>query len=91
LRVIWSIRAISDLDEIIEYLEAFNPAAAGQIGGRLITVANSLSTFPERGRPSPFGTCEMVTVRPYILRYRVTGDIVEIIHVRHMARDNEAD
>ena len=33
----------------------------------------------------------MVTVRPYILRYRVTGDIVEIIHVRHMARDNEAD
>jgi toxin ParE1/3/4 len=90
-KVVWSEEARRDIRDITEYIMAFNPAAASRLSIRLVAVADSLNDFPDRGRPGPYGTREMTTVRPYILRYRVNGDIVEIIHVRHMARGNDMD
>jgi toxin ParE1/3/4 len=89
LKVIWSDQAIANLDEIEEYISNFNPDAAQRLGQRLIELSNSLGSFPNRGRPSPYGAREMVSVRPYILRYRVIGDTVEIVQVRHMARSED--
>jgi plasmid stabilization system protein ParE len=44
-------------------------------------------TFPHRGRPVP-GTDkrELVTAYPYIIRYRIVGDVVRILRVRHTSR-----
>jgi plasmid stabilization system protein ParE len=53
----------------------------------LIEAGNSLVSFPYRGRVVP-GTDkrELVTAYPYIIRYRIVGDQVRILRVRHTSR-----
>jgi toxin ParE1/3/4 len=43
--------------------------------------------FPHRGRPvCDTSMRELVTVSPYIIRYRVASDTVNILRVRHASR-----
>ena len=49
-KIIWSPRALEDLREVVQYIRRDNPLAARQFGEKLITKAESLTTFPERGR-----------------------------------------
>lgn len=71
------------------YPTAFNPAAARRFAAESVVAADSLPTFPERGRPGlEEGTRELVAVRPYWVVYRAeaNGDRVWILRVRHGAR-----
>jgi plasmid stabilization system protein ParE len=53
----------------------------------LFAAGDSLENFPHRGRPVPgTNSRELVSVCPYIIRYRVAGDDVVIQRVRHGAR-----
>ena len=85
--VVWTLSALADLADIRRYIAAFNPDAAQRIAARLIAVGNGLVNFPDRGRPVP-GTDlrEATVVYPYIIRYRVDGDRVLILRVRHGMR-----
>ena len=82
----WSTEALEQLKLITEYIAQFNPAAAQRNRDRLLALSESLSDFPNRGRPAAFDTREMVTVRPYVLRYQVEGETVTILGVRHAAQ-----
>ncbi|WP_374944704.1 type II toxin-antitoxin system RelE/ParE family toxin [Sphingomonas sp.] len=84
--VIWSEAASEQLDEIIAYIEQFDPIAADQIAIRLYALSQSLSVFPNRGRPGPEDTREMATVPPYVLIYEVLGDRVVVLDVHHGRR-----
>ncbi|MEO6091982.1 MAG: type II toxin-antitoxin system RelE/ParE family toxin [Novosphingobium sp.] len=88
-RIVWAEEAIEHLEAIVAYISTFNPAAAVRLGERLIAVADSLDEFSERGRPVGGGKREMTTVWPYVLRYRVEGDAVIILRIRHGSRDDE--
>jgi toxin ParE1/3/4 len=88
-KIVWTNEAIEHLEAIVAYISAFNPAAAMRLGERLIEVADGLAEFSERGRDVGGGLREMTTVWPYVLRYRVTGDAVIILRIRHGARDEE--
>jgi plasmid stabilization system protein ParE len=70
-----------------EYIFDFNPQAAARMADALLAAGDSLASFPHRGRPVR-GTAmrELVTVSPYIIRYRIAGDTVIILRVRHGAR-----
>lgn len=68
-----------------------NPAAAERLGGRLVAVADSLAEFPNRGRDAGAGKREMTGIWPYVMRYRVDGDRVIILRIRHRARDEEPE
>ena len=85
--VVWSNTALSHLRFIRAYVEQFNPKAARELAAGLIEAGNSLETFPHRGRIVP-GTDkrELVTAYPYIIRYRIVGDVVRILRVRHTSR-----
>lgn len=85
-RVIWTDEAIENLEQIVEYVEVFNPDVAARLAERIIFVVDSLSEFPDRGRPVESGLREVTTLVPYIVRYRITGKNVEIIRIRHSAR-----
>jgi addiction module RelE/StbE family toxin len=85
-RIVWTDEAVGNLEAIVSYISAFNPEAARGLAVRLIEVADSLAEFSERGRDAGEGRREMTIVRPYILRYRVEGDAVFILRVRHGAR-----
>jgi toxin ParE1/3/4 len=84
--VVWTFSALTAVEDIRRYLGTFNPHAAQRIAARLIAVGNSLVKFPDRGRPV-LGTDlrEATVVYPYI-RYRVEGDRVLILRVRHGMR-----
>ena len=86
VRVVWPDEVVTQIDQIVAYIEIFNPTAARRMGERLLALVNSLISSPHRGRPAPGGTRELVTVRPYVLRYEVQGDLVIILHIRHSAR-----
>lgn len=87
----WSREALAKLDLIAEYIRQFDPRAAQRIAERLFAAGQSLSDFPNRGRPLGGKLREIVTVQPYILQYRVDGDRVLILGIRHAAQLSEAD
>ena len=88
-RVIWSPEALAQLRHIVEYVQLFDPAAARSFSERLFALGESLADFPRRGRPAANGTRELVTVRPYILRYHVEPEERE--EVDEAAEDGGAD
>jgi toxin ParE1/3/4 len=53
----------------------------------ILAAGDSLVNFPYRGRSVP-GTAlrETTLAYPYIIRYRIAGDHVRILRVRHGAR-----
>jgi len=53
---------------------------------RLIAAAEALTLFPERGRSISRNRRELTVVPPYLIRYRIYGDRVIILEVRHGAR-----
>jgi addiction module RelE/StbE family toxin len=87
MRVIWSPSALREVARIFDYLVDFNPRAAEKVAATLIETGESLATFPNRGRiVQGTGKREVMVTYPYIIRYRVTGDVVRILRVRHSAR-----
>ena len=72
--------------EITGYVRDFSPTAAARLELRFIDVAETLATFPERGRPIGRGRREILVVRPYVIRYAVLAEEVRILSVRHGAR-----
>ena len=80
----WLRPALRQLAAQIAYIAQHDPVAADKIGARLEAAADSLETFPKRGRPGirP-GRRELVTVPPYIIEYVVKGDGVAIVRLRH--------
>jgi toxin ParE1/3/4 len=87
--IVWTEEAVANLEAIGDYISAFNPAAAQRLAAKLIELAESLAEFSERGRDVGEDRREMTIVWPYILRYRVKGDTVYILRIRHGAREQE--
>ena len=87
MRVVWTETALRGIWRAYEYLTDFNPHAAVHLAESLLAAGDSLVNFPHRGRPVR-GTNmrELVTVSPYIIRYRVTADKVIVLRVRHGSR-----
>ena len=88
-RIVWTEAAVEHLEAIVTYISAFNPTAAGRLAERLIAVADSLAEFPDRGRAAGGGRREVTTVWPYVLRYRVEGETVFILRIRHGAQSED--
>jgi toxin ParE1/3/4 len=86
VQVVWTRRALADLEAIRSYIGLFKPLAAQRMALRLRNAGESLAQFPERGRAKR-DLRELVVVRPYVIRYRVTAERVEIVTIRHGAQE----
>ena len=88
MRVRWLRRALKNLDEEAEYIAHDDPQAAARIVELVATGVERLATYPASGRPGRVpGTRELVIPgTPYIVPYRVRGDVIEILRVFHGAR-----
>jgi len=83
----WTPEATQDRDEIYDYIEADNPAAALALDELLAEKAGRLVDHPSLGRLGRVaGTCELVAHQDYILVYDVVGDLVRVLRVLHTAR-----
>ena len=89
MEVRWLEAALADLEGIQDCLIQESPAAALRMVELLRAAALSLADMPHRGRPGRWsGTRELVVPgTPYLIPYRVEGDLIQILRVFHGARE----
>jgi addiction module RelE/StbE family toxin len=87
-RLEYAARYFRRLEEIRERITEDNPVAATGIVLGIRAAVERLSTSPGLGRPGRVaGTRELVVPgTPYIVPYRLRGDVVQIITVLHGAQ-----
>jgi toxin ParE1/3/4 len=88
VRVNWLQAARANLIAVSEYISQDNPDAAARTVAAIVKAVESLEHFPALGRPGRIsGTRELVVSgTPYIVPYRVRGEVVQLIRVFHAAR-----
>jgi plasmid stabilization system protein ParE len=91
--VLWSQRALDELDRDIAYIAERNPTAARHVLGELRHAAEGLGVAATGRRGRVAETYEkVVTGRPYILAYALLplsegGEVVVVLRVIHAARN----
>ena len=87
MKLLWTPEAIRDRDDIYDYVEAQNPAAALALDELLEEKARLLVDHPKLGRPGRApDTRELVAHGNYLLIYDVVGDHVRVLNVVHASR-----
>jgi plasmid stabilization system protein ParE len=90
VKLVYSRRALADLDRILSYYFASaSPAIAESIGHRLENVIDRICRAPEAApRVSQRSQVRAVAVVRYPFRifYRMRGDTIDILHIRHTSR-----
>ena len=88
MRVEWLRAAINNLDALAEYISRDNPAAAERTVAAIRSAIENRERFPSSGRPGRISDTRELVVSgtPYIVPYRVRGDVVQLIRVFHAAR-----
>jgi toxin ParE1/3/4 len=88
MEIRWLEAARADIDDIFRHIEAHDPRAADKVFGSIIAAVQALGDLPQRGRRGRWpGTRELVVPRtPYVIPYRVRGEVIEILRVFHGAR-----
>lgn len=91
MSVFWRQAAYADVARIVQHIAEENPIAARQVAREILLAGDSLTMFPQRGRPGRvLGTRELVAYPPYILVYRVASQgMVTILRVWHGAQSRE--
>lgn len=89
-RIVWTLEATINLEEILEYVRRDSELAARQLLAETLAAAESLGALSERGRVVP--EIAEPAIREIFLRrrrliYRVSDETVEILSVIHGARD----
>jgi plasmid stabilization system protein ParE len=88
-RLVWSPRAVADLEAVRDRIAYDSELYAGLMISRLVAAPDRLLQFPELGRIVPeFDQAALreLIVRPYRLVYRLQGEAIEIVTVFHGAR-----
>jgi addiction module RelE/StbE family toxin len=88
VRVNWLRAARANLIAVSEYISQDNADAAARTVAAIVKAVETLEHFPALGRPGRIsGTRELVVSgTPYIVPYRMHGDVVQLIRVLHAAR-----
>lgn len=89
MRIEWLPDAAGNLGEIRRYIAEAHPAAAAQVAERILDTIAYLRDHPGIGRAGRIpGTRELaIPGLPYIVPYRVRGEVIEILGVLHGAQE----
>jgi plasmid stabilization system protein ParE len=81
-------RAVRDLADVHAYIAAENETAAEAVALRLRKALELIISRPEIGRPVPHTRIREWSVPglPYVIPYRVRGDVVEVLRFFHTSR-----
>jgi toxin ParE1/3/4 len=95
VKLVYSRRALADLNEIAAYYSASaSSAIAASIERRLVDVINRICRAPEPApRVAQRSRVRVVAVVRYPFRifYRVRGDTIDILHIRHTSTRPPSD
>ena len=89
MKLVWTERASANLWEIADYIASDSPRAAGRVTQHILLSVARLRAQPFLGKPGRVpGTRELVIARsPYVPAYPVKDERIEILAVRHGARE----
>jgi toxin ParE1/3/4 len=83
----WTTESSDQLEAVVKRIQQDNPTAARNLAQAVIDRIERLAAFPGLGRPGEVkGTHELVSP-PYVVVYRFTEEIVEILHIWHGAQN----
>lgn len=87
-RLEYSRRYFRRLEDIRERIAVDNPAAAARMVERIRAAVERLAASPAIGRPGRVADTRelIISGTPYIVPYRVKGEVVQIITVLHSAQ-----
>jgi addiction module RelE/StbE family toxin len=88
--VVYSEAALADLEQITAFIARDNAEVAQRFANRLVDLAESLTSLPERGRPvKNWPGVRVIVLAPYLVFYRFerAEKTVEILRFWHGARD----
>jgi toxin ParE1/3/4 len=88
MNVVYAPRALRDLNSIGAHLIGRNPTGATNVLGAIKSSIDTLSFFPQIGRLIDNAGHRRVPVLryPYVIFYRIAGDELLILHIRHTSR-----
>ncbi len=89
-RVVWSPRALADVEAIASYIASDSPFYAGSVVRRIVALTRMLEKFPSAGRKVPEFEDENlreVIAYGYRIIYRVEVAEVTVAAVTHGKRD----
>jgi addiction module RelE/StbE family toxin len=88
MKVRYTPRAFADREAIYAYLDQRNPRAAQDVKSFIKQRVASLADNPGRSRlVKELGVhAHWLGRYPYVIYYRIAGDEVQIIHIRHVSR-----
>lgn len=93
-QVVWTERALNSLVEIAQFIARDSPEFAPAFVARIVQAVDRVAFFPLLGRQVPeFGdeTLREVIFQNYRIVYRIDGDSVGVVVVRHGAMHLPAD
>jgi toxin ParE1/3/4 len=89
MKLQYSRAAIQNLENIREYISRDNPRLAWVVASFIRNSIRVLERWPYHGRATNEKDIRRLVVSnyPYAIYYRITVNIVEILAIRHTARD----
>jgi len=89
VKIIWSPRAASDVEEICDYIATDSEHYARIFAQKVITIVEKIPDFPYVGRMVPEYQKDDLRERifqNYRIVYRIKPEVIEIVAVVHSAR-----
>lgn len=90
MNIVWTEPAVDSLQAIRDYVAHDSAFYADLFVNRLIDVAESLHTFPERGREVPEAgnpAVRELLFQNYRIIYRLHATVIQVLAIVHGARD----
>jgi addiction module RelE/StbE family toxin len=90
VKIHWSQEAREDVDRLGDFIAVDDPDRAREVEEMLSAAPRKLLDFPRRGSPlSQFEPQEVRELRvgPYLLRYEVSGQTIEVLRFFHGRED----
>jgi toxin ParE1/3/4 len=85
-QVVWSPKALEDVDTIASYISVDSPAYAAAVVKKILDTTYSLSRLPYSGRVVPEFNDESIRERfaySYRIIYRIKDDVITIAAIIH--------
>ena len=89
VKILWSNRSGSDLEEIIEYISKDSPAAARNFAAKIMEATTILEVFPTIGRIVPEykdPNLREILYRNYRIVYQISPITATIVTIFHGSR-----
>ena len=88
MKLVITLPALDDLDELTTYIHQRNPHAAATALHRIDDAIRRLTAYPEMGRTGRVSNTRELVVpgTKYVVAYRIREGVIEVLRVLHGAR-----